>query len=95
MKCHSIDCGTPKIYRVVLKCKYFALNTLRGTKTQDFNPKEVRRASPPFLYGSSPPGVIYREQAEFSRCLKELKLLAETMFLVKAFHSGTVLGKNE
>ena len=54
MKCHSIDRGTPKRYRVAWKCKYFALNTLNGTKTQDFNPQEVRRASPPFLYGSPP-----------------------------------------
>ena len=52
MKCHSIDRVIPKRYRVVCKCKYFALNILSGTKTQDFNPKEVRRASPPFLYGS-------------------------------------------
>ena len=52
MKDHSIDRGTPKRYRVVCKCKYFALNTLSGTKTKDFNPYEVRRASPPFLYGS-------------------------------------------
>ena len=38
MKCHSIDRGTPKKYRVVCICKYFALNNLSGTKTQDFNP---------------------------------------------------------
>ena len=57
MKCHSI--GTPKRYRVVCKCKYFALNTLSGTKTQDFNPQEVWRASPPFLYGS-PPRVLHQ-----------------------------------
>ena len=37
MKCHSVDRGTPKRYRVVCKYKYFALNTLTGTKTQDFN----------------------------------------------------------
>ena len=55
MKCHVIDRGTPKRYRVVRKCKYFALNTQNSTKTQDFNPLEVRRASPPFLYGSPPP----------------------------------------
>ena len=34
---------------------YFALNTLRGTKTPNFNPKEVRRASPPLLVWESPP----------------------------------------
>ena len=38
MKCHSIDRGTPKRCCVVCKCKYFALNTLSSTKTQDFNP---------------------------------------------------------
>ena len=58
MKCHSIDRGTPKRYRVVCKCKDFALNTISGTKTQDFNPKEVRRAFPPFLYGSPPRGLF-------------------------------------
>ena len=36
MKCYSI--GTPKRYGVVCKCKYFALHSLSGTKTQDFNP---------------------------------------------------------
>ena len=54
MKCHSIDRGTPRRHRVVCKCKYFALNTLSSTKTQDFNPQEVRQASPSFLYGSPP-----------------------------------------
>ena len=59
MKCQSIDRSIPKRYRVVCKCKYFALNTLSGTKPQGFNPlKDVRRASPPFLYGSPSPGVI-------------------------------------
>ena len=57
MKWHSIDRGTPKRYRVVCQCKYFVLSTLSGTKTQDFNPLEVRRASSPFLYGS-PPGLL-------------------------------------
>ena len=38
MKCRSIDRGASKRYRVVCKCKYFALNTRRGTKPQDFNP---------------------------------------------------------
>ena len=57
MNCHSIDRGIPKRYRVVCKCKYFALNTLSGTKSRDFNPQEVRQASLPLLVMESiPPG---------------------------------------
>ena len=38
MICHSIDCSTAKRYHVVCNCKYFVVNTLSGTKTQDFKP---------------------------------------------------------
>ena len=56
MKCHSIDRGTPKRYRVVCKYKYLALNTLSGTKTQDF--KHLRGTTSIltlFIWESSPP----------------------------------------
>ena len=56
MKCHSIDRSTSKRYHVVCSlCKYFALNTISGTKTQDFNPLEVRRAFTPLLAWEPPP----------------------------------------
>ena len=51
MKCHSIDRGTPKRYCVVCKCKYFALNTLSGTRTQDVNPKKYDEHPRPFYMG--------------------------------------------
>ena len=51
-----IDLGTPKRYRVVCKCKYFALNTLSGTKIQDFNPKSYDEHPRPFYMGFPPPG---------------------------------------
>ena len=63
MSCHwTINRGTPKRYRVVCKCcKDFALNTLSGTKTEDFNPYEARQASLPLLvWESPPPGSISR-----------------------------------
>ena len=61
MKCRSIDRGTPKSCRIVCKCifKVFCLiEHLSSIKTQDFNPQEVRRASPPLLVWESPQGVL-------------------------------------
>ena len=41
MKCHSIDRGTPKRYRVVCKCKYFALNTLNSKISLSANTEKL------------------------------------------------------
>ena len=35
----SVNRGTPKRYHIICRCKYFALNILSGTKTQDLTPK--------------------------------------------------------
>ena len=49
MKCHSIERGIPKRYRVVCKCKYLALSTLSGTKAQDvFTPKRYDEHPHPY-----------------------------------------------
>ena len=54
MKCHSIDRGTSRRYRVVCKCKYFALNS--GTKTRILTPMRYDEHPRPFYMGVPPPG---------------------------------------
>ena len=56
MKCHSINRGTPKRYRVLCKCRYFALNTLSGTKNiRILTPKRYDEHTHPFYMGVPPP----------------------------------------
>ena len=89
MKCHSIDRGTPKRYRVVGKCKYFALNTLSGTKTQDFNPKRYNEHPALFIWESlpsrTPSPIPYRHvQGEGERL--SVSIITDpyqTLFLIK------------
>ena len=60
MKCHSIDRGTSRRYRVVCKCKYFALNTLSGTKTRILTPKRYDEHPRPFYMGVPPRDLTLR-----------------------------------